>query len=345
MENMDFRFIEITQNTKKIILTTIPSGIVAKIGYAAVRGQSDEPGAVQRVLNPRRINSIKQFTIEVGDFPGVIILNWVNQENPLQMHNNVLVLPLVDRGAQIIDGQHRLAGIRAAIDTNPEIANLQLPVAIYQNLTTRQCADIFLSINTEQKPVPRSLVFDLYGIASEPTIDAALTRARDIAIFLNEEEGSPYKDAMKLPGAPRKKGGIALSTAVTALKDLVEERGSFEQIGATELEIQERIIFNYFSVLRDKYGNDWNSTINAFMYASGFLGAIDFFKLRLMPFCNQHRSFQQEIISNAIRMNQSDRIWQSEVKGLGGKDAPKKIYERLNEMFYPELSTPDDLLV
>lgn len=345
MEYNNFQFIELTQNTKQILLTTIPAGIVAKISYAAVRGQSDEPGAVQRVLNPRRINSIKQFAIEVGDFPGVIILNWVNKEFPLQRQNNELVLPLVDRAAQIIDGQHRLAGIRAAIETNQEIVNLPLPVAIYENLTTRQCADIFLSINTEQKTVPRSLVFDLYGLASEPTIDAAATRARDIAFFLNEEDNSPYKDAMKLPGAPRKKGGIALSTAVSALKDLVEERGSFEQIGATELELQQRIILNYFSVLKDKYADDWDSSTNAFMYASGFLGAIDFFKLKLMPFCNQNRSFQKETISEAIQMNPSDRILQSEVKGLGGKDAPKKIFERLSEMFTPELSTSNDLLV
>lgn len=345
MEYQNFQCLEIAQNTKRILLTTMPAGVVVKISYAAVRGQSDEPGAVQRILNPRRINSIKQFTIEVGDFPGAIILNWVNQEYPLQRQNNELVLPLADRAAQIIDGQHRLAGIKAAIEANPEIADIQLPVALYENLTTRQCADIFLSINTEQKTVPRSLVFDLYGLASEPTIDAAATRARDIAIFLNEEELSPYKDAIKLPGAPRKKGGIALSTAVTALKDLVEERGSFEQIGATELELQQRIILNYFSVLQEKYVDDWDSATNAFMYASGFLGAIEFFKLRLMPFCNQNRSFLKETISDAIQMRHSNRILQSEVKGLGGKDAPKKIYERLNEMFNPQLSTSDDLLV
>ncbi len=45
---------------------------------------------------------------------------------------------------------------------------------------------IFLAINTEQKTVPRSLVFDLYGIASESVIDPAAVRARDIATYLNE---------------------------------------------------------------------------------------------------------------------------------------------------------------
>ena len=256
MENQSFSYFEVTQNTKRILVTVLPAGIVVNISYAAIRGQSDEPGAVQRILNPSRISSIKQFTLKVGDFPGAIILNWVNKENPIQRSDNKLSFKLVGRSAQIIDGQHRLAGIRAAIEEDEKINALQLPVAIYENLTTRECADIFLSINTEQKTAPRSLVFDLYGLASEPTIDAAALRARDIAIFLNEEESSPYRDLIKLPGAPRRKGGIALSTAVTALKDLVEDRGNLEQIGATELELQRRIILNYFSVLAEKYGDE-----------------------------------------------------------------------------------------
>lgn len=345
MENQSFSYFEVTQNTKRILVTVLPAGIVVNISYAAIRGQSDEPGAVQRILNPSRISSIKQFTLKVGDFPGAIILNWVNQENPIQRSDNKLSFKLVGRSAQIIDGQHRLAGIRAAIEEDEKINALQLPVAIYENLTTRECADIFLSINTEQKTAPRSLVFDLYGLASEPTIDAAALRARDIAIFLNEEESSPYRDLIKLPGAPRRKGGIALSTAVTALKDLVEDRGNLEQIGATELELQRRIILNYFSVLAEKYSDEWNAASNAFMYASGFVGAIEFFKLKLIPFCNNIRSFKKETISRVIRMQPGSLILQSEVKGLGGKDAPKLIYNRLNDMFKPDVPVSDKLLV
>ncbi len=346
MENQSFPYVEVTQNTKRILITVLPAGVVVHISYAAVRGQSEEPGAVQRILNPSRINSIKLFTLRVGDFPGAIILNWVkDQDNALKRLDNRLSFNTIERSAQIIDGQHRLAGIRAAIEEDPKINDLQLPVAIYENLSTRECADIFLSINTEQKTVPRSLVFDLYGLASEPTIDAAVVRARDIAIFLNEEESSPYRDLIKFPGAPRRKGGIALSTAVTALKELVEERGSFEQIGAPELELQQRIILNYFNVLAGKYDNKWNESSNAFMYASGFVGAIEFFKLKVIPFCTKKGSFQKEVISRVITMQPTNLILQAEVKGLGGKDAPKLIFDRLNNMFRPDIEVHGEFLV
>jgi len=53
------------------------------------------------------------------------------------------------------------------------LGKLEIPVAFYQHLRTQECADIFLSINTEQKPVQRSLVFDLYDGASANVVDPA----------------------------------------------------------------------------------------------------------------------------------------------------------------------------
>ncbi|MDD1416289.1 DGQHR domain-containing protein [Dolichospermum sp. ST_con] len=170
---------EITQINRKFILTKLPAGILVNISYASVRGKDDEPGAVQRLLNPKRIESIKDFTLEGGDYPGAIILNWVSVQNLLQKQDKKISFANVSRSAQIIDGQHRVAGLKSAINELKDIAKLEIPVAIYEHLTTKECADIFLAINTEQKTVPPSLVFDLYGIASESTIDPAALRGRN----------------------------------------------------------------------------------------------------------------------------------------------------------------------
>ena len=331
--------IEIIQGDKSILLTQLPAEVVAKISYTAVRGQSDEPGAVQRILNRRRISSIRDFTLNIGDFPNSVILNWMNSISPLRKKGDHISFNVEKSRAQIIDGQHRIAGIKEAISKSDEIKQLQLPVAIYQDLETSACADIFLSINTEQKTVPRSLVYDLYGVASDTMIDPAAARARDIGIFLNEEENSPYYDNIKLPGAKIRRGGIALSTAVTAIKPLVEDRGDFSRIGVSQLELQRKIILNYFLALASPYGNEWETKTNAFQYASGFSGAVDFLRLKIIPYGNQIRSFEVKTIEDSLTFNEDNLIWQSEVRGVGGKDAPKFIYERLNEVFSPQLST------
>jgi DNA sulfur modification protein DndB len=177
------------------------------------------------------------------------------------------------------------------------------------------------------------LVFDLYGIADQNIVDPAAFRARDIATAINTDETSPYQGLIKFPGSPRRKGGIALSTVVTAIKPLVEDKGDFEQRGIFELEIQTKIILNWFSVLRDAYGDDWHENSNAFMFASGFTGAIEFLRTKLLTVCQDKKSFTIKTMKSFFNFDAADLIKQDEVKGKGGKEAPQVIQNRLTDFF------------
>jgi DNA sulfur modification protein DndB len=325
-----FTFIEISQAKRSFILTALPVRLLVAISYAAVRRKDEEEGAVQRVLNQGRITGIKSFALQGGDFPASIVLNWVGDS--LRRNGMSVTVPELPHSAQLLDGQHRVAGLQEAIKESPDLGSQLVPVAIYEGLSTRDCADIFLSINTEQRPVPRSLVFDLYGIASNEVVDHAAVRARDITMSLNEE-GQAYGGFIKFPNTPRQRGGVPLSTAVTAIKELVEEKGLLEQVGASSLELQKQIFQNYFNALSSKYGDLWGEKDNAFLYAAGFLGAIEFLKLKVIPYCNTHKSYTRATIASILAIEKSDLIKQEEIKGLGGKDAPRKIYERLVSMF------------
>lgn len=331
-----FPFLHAKQSNREFFITTLPAHLVGTLSYASVRGQDKEEGAIQRVLNTSRIASIRDFTLRGGDYPNAIVLNWVSEDNPLSIVGDKLQFDDVPRSAQIIDGQHRVAGIRAAIAEKPEIGSMDLPVVIYQSLNSKECADIFLSINEEQKPVPRSLVFDLFGIASEGSIDPAALRARDIAMNLHTAENSPYVGLLKLPGTPIRKGGIAFSTAVTAIKPIVEAKGALEQIGIEELETQRQIIINLFFALASKYKEQWNNKENVFLYAAGFMAAVQFFQQKLVSYCGTKQSFKAETIMAALNMSEDRLIWQSEIKGLGGSAAVSKVYERLVEAFEPD---------
>ena len=99
--------------------------------YVAVRGRDDVEGAVQRVLSKRRISSIKNFILEGNTFFNMFILNWVDNNYPIKIKRNKLCISQVSAGAQVIDGQHRLEGLKQAYD-------LQIPenemTQIYQIL-------------------------------------------------------------------------------------------------------------------------------------------------------------------------------------------------------------------
>lgn len=333
-------FLHAKQSNREFFITTMPAHWVVALSYASVRGQDMEEGAIQRVLNTSRIASIKDFTLRGGDYPNAIVLNWVSKDNPLSVVGGNLQFKDTPRSAQIIDGQHRIAGIRAAIAESEKIGLLDLPVVIYKNLTSKECADIFLSINEEQKPVPRSLVFDLFGIASEGSIDPAALRARDIAMNLHTFESSPYFGLLKLPGTPIRKGGVAFSTAVTAIKPIVEAKGALEQIGIEELEVQRQIILNLFLALSSKYKDQWGSKENVFLYAAGFMAAAQFFQQKLVSYCSTKQSFKADTIRDALSLEGDRLIWQSEIKGLGGSAAVSKVYDRLVEAFEPDAGKP-----
>lgn len=66
------------------------------------------------------------------------------------------------------------------------------------NLTTQAAAKIFLNINSEQKPVPKSLIYDLFGEVIEDE-QHAINRASDITDELNNNHGFPYYNSIKYP--------------------------------------------------------------------------------------------------------------------------------------------------
>lgn len=331
-----YPFIPVQQKEHSFRLVSLPAGLLTRISYASVRRVDEEAGAVQRVLNSSRIAGIKDFALGMGDFPASIVLNWVGGQ--LIEQNGSIEVPDQPKLAQILDGQHRVAGLKEAIEDDESIADYQIPVAIYEGLDTPNSARIFISINTEQRPAPKSLVFDLYGVTASDLMDPAAIRANDIVAHLNTE-GQPFYNWIKLPNQERQRGGVALSTAVNALKPLVEAKGQLEQIGATELEIQKAIFSNYFSALKSKYAHHWDDKGNALIYASGFIGAIEFFRSHMYDYCKSKESFEIATIAEALTLDETSRILQEDVKGLGGTKAANVIQERLISYFKPATAT------
>ena len=327
-----YPFIEVQQKEHSFKLVSLPAGLLTRISYASVRRKDQEEGAVQRVLNNSRIAGIKDFALRMGDFPASIVLNWIG--GSMAVNNGQVEILDLPKLAQIIDGQHRVAGLKAAIEDDPSVADYQIPVAIYENLDTAHSARIFISINTEQRPAPKSLVFDLYGVTASDLMDPAAIRANDIVFHLCAE-GQPYYRWIKLPNQERQRGGIALSTAVNAIKPLVDSKGQLEQIGATELEIKKIIFSNYFSAIMDKYDHKWDDRANAFIYASGFIGAIDFFRSHMFDYCKSQSSFETSTIVDALSMDETSLIMQEDVKGLGGSEAANAVRDRLISSFKP----------
>jgi DNA sulfur modification protein DndB len=99
--------------------------------------------------------------------------------------------------------------------------------------------------------------------------------------------------------------------------------------------MQSAVMVNFFRALRSAYGDSWDDKTNALIYAGGFIGAIQFFRTKLIDFCVLQKSFEVDTIRNAMSLSPTSKILQEEIRGLGGTEAANKVLERLTQMFNP----------
>lgn len=305
---------------------------ILHLHYVAVRGKDFEEGAVQRPLSTRRISGIKSYILDGNTFFNSFIINWTDTNFKPEYLNGKISIPLIPHAAQVIDGQHRLAGLAQAIEQDPSIGTTELLVTMCIGLTTPEAARIFLNINTEQRPVPKSLVFDLFGDVVDDN-EHAINRASDLARDLNDDPNSPLYKLIKFPGTPRGQGSIELSTFVSALKDHLKPRtGTFYIYKLKDFESQKLSLFNFFQAIRDYYSEAkaWGSNSkNPFLRAAGFNGAIDFFIESLIKRCAQNGSFSISDMKDAIGLDREGLITWDDLKGKDGKTARKMIRDLL----------------
>lgn len=345
MRSEEYKYITTRFFEHDIYTFPMKVGDLLQIQYVAPRGVSTEQGAVQRILNKKRISQIKDFILAGNSFVNTFILNWTDTENLPKIKKETLNIPLQGRRAQILDGQHRVAGLQEAVNVKPEISETEVLVSLCIGLKTQDAAKIFLNINSEQKPVPKSLIYDLFGEAVDDR-EQAINRVTDIISFLNNNEESPYFQFVKYPGSPRTSGMIDLAIMVNAMKSYFEKDGAFDRLKLTEIETQQKIIINFYSVIKETYNKTnkiWDKKIeNPFLKAAGFSGAFDFLIETLIPRCQADKSFSIDHMTTLMKLDSDDLITVTDIKSLDGKTAKKKIKSFFNDNFLQDVLSSSD---
>lgn len=344
VRNIHYKYLQASFGDVPTYTFTMKVKDVVAISYVAVRGVDKEEGAVQRVLNKRRIADIKEFILGGHTFFNSFILNWTDSNYLPTMNQNEISLPIISASAQVIDGQHRIAGFEAAIADEDSVGDRDIIVTLCMKLTTQKAAEIFLNINTEQKPVPKSLMYDLFGEVIDDE-SHAVNRATDIARYLNEDAESPLYKLIKFPGSPRGVGSIELSTFVASIKEHLKPGGTFGIYKLNTLDYQKVVITNFFKSVKQFYmvNKLWESkNKNPFLKAAGFNGAIDFLSSSLIQRCAEKGSFSVETINKIIAFEKEDILTWDDLKGLDGKTSRKKVKEALEANVLKSLPAQDE---
>jgi len=189
----------------------------------------------QRLVKRSRLKAIGAFIKEGGYFPTNILINFDERrrfdrkanDEKTDVQFGELHLPDKYKSAWIVDGQHRLYGY-SVID--PKFSKQNVSVIALEELRREDEANLFVTINHEQKSVPRTLLdeldADLKWGSSIPSERLASIAAR-IVQSLTERIGGPLFRRVIAQGMqgddivcltmPEIKGGIVRSRLIGQL--------------------------------------------------------------------------------------------------------------------------------
>lgn len=139
-------------------------------------------------------NSTEEEFASLDDKPG--FLSFLSNQQDIYY----LYIPFTKNSVLVIDGQHRLVGLEKS---DVAIQNdFDLIIAFIIGLDRSIIAKQFYTINYEQKPVNKSLLYQLTGEFTRE-IDE-LSFMHNVTKLLNELEGSPFKGRIKMLGVTPK---------------------------------------------------------------------------------------------------------------------------------------------
>lgn len=251
-----------------------------KISFVNHRSLNDPEGAptYQRLVSKSRIRDIGDYISSGGFFPNNIIVNFtrslrfdrISHDDVSDVTLGTLYLPDRYQSAWIIDGQHRLYGFSPIDD---KYLNHNIIVVGFENLSKADEADLFVTINHEQKSVPKHLLDDLEGElkwgSSVPSERIGAIAARLINC-LNADVGEAFYSRITQQGI---KSTNKTCLTMPALKDAIRRSGLIGRAllnntnyelgplsGSTDAETLERArcgLNQFFSSVRNANLAEW----------------------------------------------------------------------------------------
>ena len=225
----------------------------------------EEDEEFQRQLRPNKLNKIANYLKEqfelykqkksIGLFPTSIIVSLqheieyspdqVNQDYLEEVYSNELdscfinktetelFIPKNSKIALIVDGQHRFYGVKKFYDSLEQetdkkiIENFEFPTTFLIGFDLYQVGSVFATVNFTQKPVSRSLYYDIFGSVPDPERNE-IKLAHDLALHLNNNKESPLYNMIKMLG--KGYGLISQSFFVESMLVHFKEDGVWEKI-------------------------------------------------------------------------------------------------------------------
>lgn len=277
--------VEIKQGNLTLYLTYVtPKDLLSK-GFCTVdKLEPRKQAGYQRILDERRARRLSKHLVEAkpkgyAHLPTTVFLATdgsvrFDPDTQILEFDTDLVCPF-----SVVDGQHRIEGLRLAVENDEELADFQLPVTIAAELDDTNQMYHFFIVNTTQVPVDKSLrqqitrrFTDMQGVEDMPYtphwIEKEVSQGKDAGAlrmleFLNENVDSPLYGRIQMANDPISRNKVKQAGIVTILKSEVFTASNPLAIQESDPDRAARIMCNYFRAVDDLFvdGRDRDRTV------------------------------------------------------------------------------------
>jgi len=229
----------------------------------------------QRLLNKSRAKKLADYIVagqETKDaFLPTSIFMATNKNIGFNPSNNTIEIDITEVGPfNIVDGQHRVEGLKMAAEKDPRVLEFEVSVNIAINLPEIHQMCHFLIVNTTQKSVEegvaqriRARLTKAMGVDDTPNLPKWILnsvqkgddeKALRYVDFLNTDKESPWLDKVRMANDENSEGSINQKSFVKAIKKYVLVANNPITIEPEDKQL--KIFLNYWKAITNIIGTD-----------------------------------------------------------------------------------------
>lgn len=225
----------------------------------------------QRLLNTARAKKLADYILKGQDsqdaFLPTSIFLATDRSIEFNSESNTIQIDTATVGPfSVVDGQHRLEGLKMAADKDARVLNFEVPVNIAINLPKIAQMCHFLIVNTTQKSVDKSVEQRIIGRLSDaldieedlPSLPrwilntvqrGEVEKALKYVDYLNETADSPWFGKIRMANAEPSDASVNQKSFVKAIVKYVLTANNPLSVIVKDLEKEKKIFLNYWKAI------------------------------------------------------------------------------------------------
>lgn len=231
----------VRQGSLKLYSTSLKVSDLKRPNFYAISklDPADAGPGYQRLLNDGRAKRLADYLVdgqaEQDAFLPTSIFLATNKDISFDPATNTITFDVSQIGPfNVVDGQHRIAGLVLASDRNADLLDFEIPVNIAAGLDEISQMCHFLIVNTTQRSVDRAIeqqivarLTKMIGLEATPTMPRWIRRqvekgedARALAVanHLNDDPTSPWFGKIRMANDESESATINQKSFITSIR-------------------------------------------------------------------------------------------------------------------------------